>query len=187
MTATLPLPSRAELDDLTVVRAAKGKPAATRALVKRYERPVFALLSRMVGRHQPALVEDLAQETFLRVFKALPRFRTDVPAKLSSWILTIATRVALDALKRRRPQLEAVSEGAAPRLDERLAGRQALTVIEQAVAELPEGQRAALVLRVFHDLDYAEIAAALDVDVGTVKSRISRARARLREATEGMR
>lgn len=184
---TPPPAAPAELDALTIARAAKGDRAATRALVERYQRPVFALISRVVGRDPPARVEDLAQETFLRVFKALPGFRVDGPAKLSTWILTIATRLALDAKKRRVPRPHAPDATSAARPDDRIADRQALSAVERAVADLPEGQRAALVLRVFHDLDYPEIAAALDVDVGTVKSRISRARAHLRAATEGAR
>src|SRR5215831_16089459 len=87
-----------ELDDLTLARAQRGDEPACRTLVERYQRPVFALLGRMCGH---ARVEDLAQETFLRVFRALPRFDRSGPARLSTWILTVATRLALDELRRR--------------------------------------------------------------------------------------
>src|SRR5512143_4044866 len=95
-----PAPERArtsELDRATLLRCKAGDPMAFRALVARYERPVFALLSRIVGRGPE--VEDLAQETFLRAHRALPRFDLDGPARVSTWLLTIATRLALDARK----------------------------------------------------------------------------------------
>lgn len=90
-----------ELDPATLARARNGDPIAFRAFVVRYERPVFALLSRLMGRGRE--VEDLAQETFLRAFRALPGFDPDGPARVSTWLLTIATRLALDARKKRRP------------------------------------------------------------------------------------
>src|SRR5687768_15947133 len=101
-------PGRApELDELTLVRAQRGEDAACRALVTRYQRDVFALLSRLLGpAGMRGLVEDLAQETFLRAFRALPGFDRGGPARLSSWLLTIATRLALDELRRRRPHAE---------------------------------------------------------------------------------
>src|SRR3954447_21718894 len=89
-----------ELDEVSLARAQRGDRAAQAVLVERYQRPVFALLSRMVGRDRAA-VEDLAQETFLRALRALPRFSLQGPARLSTWILTIATRLALDQLRRK--------------------------------------------------------------------------------------
>lgn len=173
----------AELDDLTLARAQRGEGPACRALVERYQRPVFALISRMCG---PMRCEDLAQETFLRVFTALPRFVAPGPARLSTWILTIATRLALDEL-RRRPLVTAA-------LDDKLAGpgrtdegadRRALrAALQRAVADLSPDQRAVVLLREVHGLDYDEIARALDIDLGTVKSRLHRARAALRTALE---
>lgn len=94
--------ARAELDDLTLERARRGEPQATLALVQRYQGAVFALLSRML---RPSglgdRVEELAQECFLRVFASLDRFRPGGPARLSSWILTIASRLTIDELRRR--------------------------------------------------------------------------------------
>jgi RNA polymerase sigma-70 factor (ECF subfamily) len=93
----------AELDELTVARAQRGDDRARRELVLRYQRPVFALLSRMLhGRASHTSVEDLAQETFLKVFRALPGFDRQGSARLSTWILTIATNLAIDELRRRR-------------------------------------------------------------------------------------
>jgi RNA polymerase sigma-70 factor (ECF subfamily) len=175
-----------EVDDTTLRRAQRGEDAAFTRLVQIYERPVFALLGRMLGPGgRRDRVEDLAQETFLRVFRALPGFRPAGPARLSTWILTIATRLALDELRRLRParSLEdaaavvAPDDAAAPA--ERARMRAALA---RAVAGLSDEQRAVFLLREVHELEYQEIAEALEVDLGTVKSRLSRARAALRAA-----
>jgi RNA polymerase sigma-70 factor (ECF subfamily) len=170
---------RSELDDLTLARAQRGEDAACRALVIRYQRPVFALLGRLAGR---ARVEDLAQETFLRVFRALPRFDRGGRARLSSWILTIATRLALDELRRvPRAELPLDEELAgAARADEGAERRALARDLERAFAKLAPEQRAVVLLREVHELEYEEIARALDLDLGTVKSRLSRARASLR-------
>lgn len=177
-------PERAsdELDDLTLERARRREPAAQRALVERYQAPVFALLYRFRGRADGN--EDLAQETFLRVFRELPSFRPRGRARLSTWILTIATRLAIDAQRRDRVRTAHVPDPPQPvESPERLLAQKALgQAIGDAIAELPEHFRAALVLRVYHDRSYREIAEALECDVGTAKSRVGRARQRLREA-----
>jgi RNA polymerase sigma-70 factor, ECF subfamily len=179
-----------ELDDLTLQRARRGDARAFRALVETYQRRVFALVGRMLGRGRSSLVEDLAQETFLRVFRALPAFTPDGPARLSTWILTIAARLALDELARRRPapsdELSAepsASPSALAEVEARALGR----AIERAVAALPPEFRAVFLLREYHDLDYEEIARALEIDLGTVKSRLSRARSLLRAALQEVR
>jgi len=180
--------SPAELDELTLARAQRGDEAAARALVERYQRPVFALLSRLCGTRSATreLIDDLAQETFLRAFRALPSFDKNGPARLSTWILTIATRLALDALRRPNPSaepLDAAAGVAAPARADETAERWALAAaIEHAVLGLHPDQRAVFILRQYHDLDYADIARALAIDLGTVKSRLSRARAVLRQA-----
>jgi len=179
------VPTSAELDDLTLARARRGDREAFRELVERHEVQVFALLGRMLlGRG--ALVEDLAQETFLRVFTALHRFDPAGPARLGTWILTIATRLALDELKRRTPvatQLPGDLAADARTDADAAAERRALGgAIAQAVEALTPEQRAAFLLREHHGLEYGEIAEVLSIDLGTVKSRIARARTALRAA-----
>jgi RNA polymerase sigma-70 factor (ECF subfamily) len=177
-----------DLDDLTLAAAKRGDKRAFARLVERFEAPVFGLLGRMLrpsGRE--SLVDDLAQETFVRVFRALPQFGADGRNKLASWILTIATRVALDELRRPSrteplsPDLCAVSDTRPDRETER---RGLGAAIARAVAELSPEQRATFLLREVHGLEYGEIATALGLDIGTVKSRLSRARAALRAALE---
>jgi RNA polymerase sigma-70 factor (ECF subfamily) len=176
-----------DFDPAVLELATRGDARAFERIVEAHQGPVFAVLSRILGpsgRH--ALVEDLAQETFLRVATALPRFGTDGRNKLSSWILTIATRIALDELKRRVPPSDPI-DGAydlasAASADERVERAQARSAIERAIADLAPEFRATFVLREFHDLEYGEIAETLGVDVGTIKSRLFRAREALRKA-----
>ena len=181
--------SPAELDELTLRRAQRGEPAACRALVERYQRPVFALLHRMMGAARRDRVEDLAQETFLSVFRALGQFAPLGPARLSSWILTIASRRAIDELRRSGDgaaapaALAGESDLVSPaRADERARRRDLAQRVERAVGDLAPEFRAAFLLREIHGLEYAEIARALSIDLGTVKSRLARARAALRAA-----
>jgi RNA polymerase sigma-70 factor (ECF subfamily) len=184
LTLAVPAPApRAELDDVTLARAKRGDDDACRALVERYQRPVFAVLRRMLGG-PPELVEDLAQETFLRVFRALPDFKVNGPAKLSSWILTIASRLAIDTLRKRPREPEALEHDDLPSTlssDLSARRRELASAIEKAARHLTPEQRLVFVLSVCEGKPHDEIAAICDVDVGTVKSRLSRARATLRE------
>lgn len=183
-----------ELDEVTLRRAQRGDEAACRALVERYQRPVFGLLHRMLGPHRSSRVEDLSQDTFLHVFRSLAGFAPLGPARLSTWILTIASRRAVDELRRegRTGAGLAVSLGdddavSPARADDGARETAVAARVAAAVARLAPEFRAAFVLRIYHGLEYAEIARALAVDLGTVKSRLARARAELRRALRGER
>ncbi|MEM6294325.1 MAG: sigma-70 family RNA polymerase sigma factor [Myxococcota bacterium] len=180
-----------ELDELTIASAQRGNPRARRALVERYQRPVLSLVARMMrGRADATMVEDVAQETFLRVFRALPKFDRNGPARLSTWILTIASHRTIDELRRRRLDTRPLESSSASHLaspgraDETAERKMLATVIARAVDDLAPEYRAAFILREYHGLEYAEIATALCIDLGTVKSRLNRARKRLRAALE---
>ncbi len=169
-----------ELDELTLRRAQRGDEPACRVLVERYQRPVFALLSRMLGPSH--LVEDLAQETFLRAFRALRGFDRAGPARLSTWLLTIATRLALDELRRASRRTDPLDDRIpAPDRTDAGAMRPALW---RAIDQLSPEHRAAFLLSDAHELTYEEIAQTLRLELGTVKSRIARAREALRAALE---
>jgi RNA polymerase sigma-70 factor (ECF subfamily) len=169
------------LDELTLRRAQRGDQRAWRELIDRYQQPVHALIWRLLAGRARHRVEDLAQETFVRVLRALPKFEPGGPATLTTWILTIATRAALNELRRpEAAELEREPIGDA-RADAGAERARLGAAIAEGVAALPDTQRAVLVLREYHDLDYAEIADVLELDVGTVKSRLSRARAALRD------
>jgi RNA polymerase sigma-70 factor (ECF subfamily) len=176
----------AELDRATLERARAADPIALRAFVVRYERPVFALLSRMLGPGPH--VEDLAQETFLRAIRALPAFQPDGAARASTWLLTIATRLALDARKRRRFPLaepeaaHGVPDPATPETER--ARRELGARLAQAAETLSDDQRAAFVLAELHGFTLAEVARALGIPENTAKTRLFRARERMRAALE---
>jgi RNA polymerase sigma-70 factor (ECF subfamily) len=169
------------IDELTLRRAQRGDERAWRDLIARFQPPVHALIYRLLAGRARHRVEDLTQETFVRVLKALPKFDPSGPATLSTWILTIATRLTLNEM--RRPEAAVLEKDVAggERADVDAERRRLGAAIAQGVAALPDPQRAVLVLREYHDLDYQEIADALEIDVGTVKSRLSRARVTLRE------
>jgi RNA polymerase sigma-70 factor, ECF subfamily len=172
----------ADLDRATLERCKAKDPMAFRAFVVRYERPVFALLSRMMG--PGAHVEDLAQETFLRAFGAFPTLDLDAPAKPSTWLFTIGVRLAIDARRKhgsRAVSLDEASEVAHASTPETERARGELgRAIARAAEALPDDQRAAFVLAEFHDLTTAEIASALGVPEATAKTRLHRAREKMR-------
>jgi RNA polymerase sigma-70 factor (ECF subfamily) len=186
-----PEPVERDLDELTFTRARNGEAAAQSTLVGRYQRPVHALLWRMIGP-QRAVVEDLTQETFLRVLRSLRYFEYHGRARLVTWILTIATRLALDHLRASRAQREAASSPsllptALPRPDQTAHQRALGQALLQAIDDLDDPFRAAFLLREVNGLSYEEIGEALSIGVGTVKSRLARARAALQTALAEMR
>ena len=182
-----------ELDAATLRDVVRGDRAAARVLVDLYQVRVFAMVSRMLAGRGRATIEDVAQDTFLAVFRRLPGFDPAGTARLSTWILTIAARRSIDELRRQRPTLlasgalESTGDGGAAwdrstaRPDDRARRRELGAAIEAAIAELSPELRAAFLMREYHGLEYTEIADALGIDLGTVKSRLSRARAALRE------
>lgn len=173
-----------ELDRATLLRCRAHDKAAFRAFVVHYQRAVFACLSRMLGRGPQ--VDDLAQEVFLRAYRAMPAFDVDADARPSSWLLTIAIRVALDVLKRRvlpvRPIEDADDVPLAGTPETSFLRDELASAIERAAAALPEEQRLALVLADYHGLSTAEMAAAMAVPEATVKTRLFRAREKMRAA-----
>ena len=161
----------------------RGDAAACTELVARYGRLVGSIILRTLGRREE--VEDLAQETFLRVFRYLPEF--EGRAKFSTWICTVARRVAVDELRRRQRAIVTAPEEAGvdvPAADDLLesteqAERDAL--VRAAVAELPEKFRLPLVYASIDGLDYDTIASMLAMPVGTVKTHVFRGKQLLRE------
>ena len=168
-------------------------------LVRAYERRVFGLMLRMLGRREEA--EDLAQEVFVQVFKAIDQFRGE--SKLSTWIYRIAVNLCknhskylqrrhandqdeLEPLAERAPMSSAkgTTVGEIERPDDMLVGRQIERVVQRAIGALDSEFREALILRDVEDLSYEEIAQITGVPDGTVKSRIHRARAQLKAAVE---
>ncbi len=177
------------IDGSLVVQARAGDRSALRGLVRLHQRQVGALLRRMLGpAGLDSLTEDLAQETFLRAFRALDRFDPAGPATFSTWLLRIASRLAINELARKRPlRASAESLGSTSTPESEHRRKRIGQAIATAVGELPPPFRAAFLLREYHGLDYAEIAQMLGLELGTVKSRLSRARRLLRVQLEGVR
>lgn len=168
-------------------------------LVRAYQRRVFALVVRMIGNRAEA--EELSQEVFFQVFKAIGTFRGE--SKLSTWIYRIAINLCKNRSKYLRVRhadaqddLEALQERAAlsdakhanvaqiDRPDEMMAGKQVERVVQQAILQLEPTFRECLVLRDVEDMSYEEIGQITGLPEGTVKSRIHRARAKLKETVE---
>lgn len=177
----MPIPRH--LDDAALVAAAQGgdRFALDQLLRRHYDR-VHAVCRRIAGSSRDA--DDACQEALIKIVRSLPRF--DGRSSFATWAYRIATNASLDELRKRnrRPALHVVGDderadpadpsgGVHP---EALADR---LVLDDALAQLSDDLRVAVVLRDVADLDYAEIATVLDVPVGTVKSRISRGRAAL--------
>ena len=167
--------------------AAKGNTLAFEELVRLHEKKVYALALRMCGNSEDAA--DVAQEAFLSAWRGLPSFRGE--AGFSTWLYRLASNAAIDQLRRGKRQREEASldDGDLP-LDvpDRQPGPQEAaegTELRRAVAdglrELSEDHRQILLMREYQELSYDEISQALGVDLGTVKSRISRARRALRK------
>lgn len=174
--------ARGELDELTLRRAQQGERAALELLVERYQPMVHALVWRMACARGESHVADLVQDALIRVVQHVARFDPAGPARLSTWILTVATRVVLNDRRRDPSRLPELPPAALVDPATAAADRELAAAIAQAVLALPEPQRIVFVLREYHDLDYAEVARVLDLDAGTVKSRLSRARAAVRDA-----
>ena len=157
-------------------------------MIVTYQDQVYALVTRLLYRHQHQ-VDDVSQDVFLKVIRAIGQFDRAGPARLSTWILTIATRTCFDVLSKhqRHQQLDGqwLRPAVPSNLEVEVAHNQLAGQVSRAVDELPEDHRTVLVLRAFHELDYDEIAKILKVEPGTVKSRLNRARERLRALFPG--
>jgi RNA polymerase sigma-70 factor, ECF subfamily len=157
-------------------------------IIEQHQRMVFRTLSRLTGSGD---VEDLAQEVFLRLFRGLPGFRHD--ASVSTFLYRIIVNVVRDEWRRLEQARRSVSIDAEPALRESLAGPSQdpslqldqaglLGALEQCLGELDVEERAALTLFYQEELTYEQVAAALNLPLGTVKTRLHRGRAKLREA-----
>ena len=189
----------AETDQQLVARVQKGDARAFDMLVLKYQHKIFGLISRYV--HDADEVQDVAQEAFIKAYRTLPRFRGD--SAFYTWLYRIAINTAKNHLvsRSRRPpgtdvdvdDAEYYEGGGALRDIENpenaLFGAELKAVVEQAIGDLPDDLRTAVTLREFDGLSYEDIADIMDCPVGTVRSRIFRAREaidnRVREQLEG--
>ena len=179
-----------------MLRVRADDPAAFAELVERFQHRLVAVMHHLVGHADEA--EDLAQEVFLRVYRTRKKYRPR--AKFSTWLFTIANNLALNALRdrRRRPALplelrdsgtivHRPGPGAAREEppSQHLQQVELADVIRAALDGLNERQRVAVVLNKFEDMNYADIAEVMGLTTKAVKSLLSRARTKLREALQG--
>lgn len=167
-------------------KAQEGDRKAFEALVALHSRRVYNLALGYTGRHHDA--EEIAQTVFVKVWKALPQFRG--ASAFSTWLYRLTLNACTDHYRRERkrrgdlslddPDLSPIRD-AAPSPEEIVIQREEEAILRKALAQLPEQHRVILILREMDGLDYQEIAQVLELQVGTVKSRLARARRALRE------
>jgi RNA polymerase sigma-70 factor (ECF subfamily) len=167
-------------DEELVARSIGGDADSFNQLILRWERPIYALAYRTIGREEDA--RDVCQETFLRAFRALPGFRGQ--AKFSSWIYRIALNLCRDWIRReRRTGFVQPPEGVdlmdlvtaaepSESIEDLVARKHQIQAVERAMALLPEEQRTAIVLKEYHGLTFQEIADLLGCPLSTVKTRL---------------
>jgi RNA polymerase sigma-70 factor, ECF subfamily len=167
-------------DEELVTRSTGGDLDSFNQLVVRWERPIYALAYRVIGREEDA--RDVCQETFLRAFRALGGFKGQ--AKFSSWLYRIALNLCRDWIRReRRAPVAQAPEGMdlielagetspSDSVEELVARREIGRAVARAMATLPEEQRTAIILKEYHGLTFQEIADMLECPLSTVKTRL---------------
>ncbi len=180
-------------DEELVARATAGDLESFNQLVRRWERPIFALAYRTLGREEDA--RDVVQDAFLRAYRGLPRFKGE--AKFSSWLYRITLNLCRDWIRReRRAPIVPTPGGADPNtfadeqvspatsVEELVGRRQMSEAVAQAMAELPEDQRTAILMKEYHGLTFQEIADTLQCPLSTVKTRLYQGLSVLRRRLE---
>ena len=179
-------------DEDLVARAKRGDADSFNQLILRWERPIYALAYRVIGREEEA--RDVCQDTFLRAFRALPGFKGE--AKFSSWVYRIAMNLCRDWMRKQRraptaqmPEgvdpIEMASENGPVESIETLVERRELSgVVAEAMKLLPEEQRMAIILKEYHGMTFQEIADLQGCPLSTVKTRLYQGLSVLRRRLE---
>ena len=179
-------------DEELVARSQSGDVESFNELILRWERPIYALAYRVIGREEDA--RDVCQEAFLRAFRALPGFKGQ--AKFSSWLYRITLNLCRDWIRRQRrapvsqmPEDVDVAEivaadGPVESIEDLVARRELSAVVEVAMAGLPEEQRTAIILKEYHGMTFQEIAELQGCPLSTVKTRLYQGLSVLRRQLE---
>lgn len=167
-------------DEELVARSVDGDVDSFNQLILRWERPIYALAYRVIGHEEDA--RDVCQEAFLRAYRALPGFKGE--AKFSSWLYRITLNLCRDWIRRRRraPVVQLAEDvdpselmarmGPVESIEDLAARRELRAVVEQVLAQLPDEQRTAIVLKEYHGLTFQEIADLQGCPLSTVKTRL---------------
>ena len=166
-----------------IARARRGDADAFEQLVVAYREQVFRLALRMCGSEADA--DEVAQEAFLSAWKALPNFRGE--SQFSTWLYQLTTHAAIDLMRREKRQIaadditEVSAADPAPSPQQQAEQSEQREIVRDAILQLAPEQREVVVLRFMEELSYEEIGAVLKLPSGTVKSRLNRAKAQLKE------
>jgi RNA polymerase sigma-70 factor (ECF subfamily) len=177
-------------DEDLIKKSQEGDQWAFEQLIIKYEKKIYTIAYRMMGNHEDA--SDLAQEAFIKVFRSIRSFRGD--ASFSTWLYHVVANVCRDQLRKQKVKVSSLDEPVAYEgeqlekqlLDsgkspaEKLEEKELKAYLQKLINQLPGEYRLVLVLREFMDFSYEEIARELDITMGTVKSRLNRARALLK-------
>jgi RNA polymerase sigma-70 factor (ECF subfamily) len=179
-------------DEELVARAQGGDIESFNQLIVRWERPIYALAYRVIGKEEDA--RDVCQDAFLRAYRALPGFKGQ--AKFSSWLYRIALNLCRDWIRRQRrapvsqlPEdmdaIELASEkGPVESIEDLVARRELSAIVEAAMSELSEEQRTAIILKEYHGMTFQEIADMQGCPLSTVKTRLYQGLSLLRRRLE---
>ncbi len=179
-------------DEELVARAQGGDVESFNQLIVRWERPIYALAYRVIGREEDA--RDVCQDAFLRAYRALPGFKGQ--AKFSSWLYRIALNLCRDWIRRQRrtpvSQLPedidaielAAAAGPVESIEELVARRELSAIVEEAMSVLSEEQRTAIILKEYHGMTFQEIADMQGCPLSTVKTRLYQGLSLLRRRLE---
>ncbi|MCW4461699.1 RNA polymerase sigma factor [Sphingomonas sp. BT-65] len=171
---------REAADELIVIRCQLGDRRAFDALIARWAAPLAAYARRVTQDGEAAA--ELTQDIWLRTFRGIDRLRD--PQRFRSWLFGVAHRAFADSLRRRYAALPLAEEDTDALLDETASDHENLDLVERGLARLPPVEREILTLFYLQELPIAEIAEALAIASGTVKSRLHRARHLLRDVLE---
>ena len=182
------LPLQAKSDEVLITLVQQGDQAAFRVLVERYQERIRNLIFSIF--HQPEIVDDLSQEVFIKAFEALSQFRFQ--SSFYTWLYRIAVNKSRDELRKRKVRrwfsLQLMMDSADKELVSKIVvepqDKELQELLAASLQTLPEKYRIAVVLKDIEGMSYEEIAETMECEIGTVKSRLSRARAMLRKVLE---
>ncbi len=174
-----------------IAEAKAGDKEAFAKLVEKYQRPVFSVCYRMLGT--PTAAEDAAQEAFIRAYQALDRY--DENRSFATWLLSIASNYGIDRLRKKKVTILSMDSeehgwlappDPGPSPEKAVLDKEKQALVQSILAELPETERAAVILQYWHEYSYEEIAETLNLSSSAVKSRLFRARRLMAEKWQEM-